>query len=438
MASFDILYRGDQSGFKIPEFDKLESAEKDFYGNIIKGAETEYLKKEKDEADFLGMMKTNPVLLISDKTRTMQAEAIEKYNNKWASTLAKKQGSLNLKDKMEMQRDKEALGMFQNTLLADQQRYQQEQAIMDKDIRGFYDRDRFNKATQSFYETGKYPTGVLVAAPQEFVSRLRKVKRTEAVIPRTVGGRIVDYKTNMTQAEAEEEIANEILTNEGSLATVLRDFEDPANVKEAEQFLVEYDVNKNGIIDPAEKRSAMDEPKNLNNPIIKWAQKHYAPMIMTEEAGASKAIPGTSKGGLSINFGGRQINYEPPTSKSFALSNDKYSNEFYPLNIKGGSFKLGPTAIEVDSGIELPIDKGKSVNATIVGYDAEGDYVLLQQTAGAGSTETGTTIIVPRADIANQLPDLKINKDGQIISITANTKSTEPKQPTKDWSKYKR
>lgn len=429
MGSFNVLYTGKDTGIRIPEFDKLERAEKSLHSNIIKGAEEQYRHGEKEEEDFLGMMKTDPALLISDKTRTMQADAIEKYNNKWAGVYSQKQGKLTTQDKLSMQRDKESLTMFQNTLLSDQDRFMKDKAIMDKDIKGFYDKKRFQDSMQEFYETGKYPQSVLMAAPQEFVSRLRKISRTGDLTPTTVGGRIVDYKTNMTTAEAEEEIASEILTNEGSLMTVLRDFNDPANAKEAEQALMDFDVNQNGIIDPAEKKSALDEPMNLNNPIIKWAQKHYAPQVITKTPSASKSIPGASGGGgFSISFGGKKVNYEPPTSTNFALSNDKYSNEFYPLNIKGGSFKLGTTAIDVDSGIEMPLDKGKAVNATIVGYDAEGDYIVLQPTTGAGSIDTGRTILVPRADIANQLPDLKINKDGKMVNIGSITKqTTKPK-----------
>jgi len=439
MASFDILYTGKDSAVKIPDFDKLERSESKFYDNIVKGQELKYSEEKANEADFLTAMKTNPVLLISDANRQRQAGALEQYNNEWGSKWAK-QGRLSMQDKIKMQSQKEALTMTQNTMLADEKRWQAEKETIDKDIRGFYDKKQFEDATKQFYETGKYPSSGLVAVPQEFVSRLQKIKGHGEL--RTVtgkGGSTVDYESNMTLDEAKQLVVSELMSNEGSLMRAVKDFNNQPDSEIAKYF---EDSNNNGIIDPAEKKSQLDEPKNLNNPILKWAQDFYGNQVRTENPGPSKRPSGSGSGnGFSIGFGGKTIKYNPVDPIDTTIGDRKYkhwnyvrltgdeTNPQYPVSLNKATVlkNTGSGTLNRNTTIQ---------DATLTGFgltpsgDVEVTFLVPTDNWTKIGLGKGSELSIPISE-APEYGEITVKYEGKNVKLKdlAGTKQTQTSKP---------
>ena len=166
-TSCQTLYTGEKSAVRLPDMDKLIRSQERLGDMVLAGEERILQRKEKDSAFVLEQMKANPVLLISDKLRTEQAVAIERYNNIGAELLRKGDGVLNTADKLVLQREKDALTAMQQEMMAGQQRFQQEYALIQKDQGAYYDEQEFTKAMGQFYETGQYPPTALIAKPKD-------------------------------------------------------------------------------------------------------------------------------------------------------------------------------------------------------------------------------------------------------------------------------
>ena len=284
--AFPITYTGENSAVKLPDLDKLIRSQERTGEMTIAGQEKLLQRKEKDSAFVLEQMRANPVLLISDKLRTQQSEAISKYNEYGAKLLQQNDGVLSDNAKLALQREKEALTMMQQTMQSDQTRFQQEYALMQKDQGSFYDEQEFKKGMEAFYETGQYPPTALIAKPKDAFALLGALKPvSETRVPQE-GDTGYDITSKMTLDQAKMAVRNTMLRDEGSVRGFLKVFE---SLPEAEQLDV-LDTNGNDTIDPIEKQvvnSAMD----VNNPIVQWAES-YEPFI--QQAMGMKTVPRTA------------------------------------------------------------------------------------------------------------------------------------------------
>ena len=284
--AFPITYTGENSAVKLPDLDKLIRSQERTGEMTIAGQEKLLQRKEKDSAFVLEQMRANPVLLISDKLRKEQAVMIDNYSTFAGKLLAENDGILPLNAKLAVQKEHDALVAAQQTMQADQTRFQQEYALMQKDQGSFYDEQEFKKGMEAFYETGQYPPTALIAKPKDAFALLGALKPvSETRVPQE-GDTGYDITSKMTLDQAKMAVRNTMLRDEGSVRGFLKVFE---SLPEAEQLAV-LDTNNNNTIDPTEKQvvnSAMD----VNNPIVQWAES-YEPFI--QQAMGMKTVPRTA------------------------------------------------------------------------------------------------------------------------------------------------
>jgi hypothetical protein len=273
MATFSTSYTGENSAVKLPDLDRLIRSQERVGEMTIAGQEKLLQRKEKDSNYVLEQMKANPVLLIADKLRTQQAVMIDNYSTFAGKLLTENDGVLPLDAKLAIQREYDALVAAQQTMQANQGRFQQEYALMQKDQGAFYDEVEFKKAMDNFYETGQYPPTALIAKPKDAFVLLDGIKGSTMIRREQEGGTGYDEVFQMTEDEAKVQIRNKMLQDEGSVRGFLKVFE---SLSEAEQVKV-LDTSGDGVVDPTERqvvRSVMD----INNPIVKWAES-YPPFL---------------------------------------------------------------------------------------------------------------------------------------------------------------
>jgi hypothetical protein len=315
-----VTYTGENSAVKLPDLDKLIRSQERVGEMTIAGQEKLLQRKREDSNFVLEQMKANPVLLISDRLRTQQADAIKKYNEYGAKLLQQNDGVLSDDAKLALQREKDALTMMQQTMQADQQRFAQEFALMQKDQGSYYDEKEFKAAMDSFYETGQYPPTALIAKPKDAFALLGALKPvSETRVPQE-GDTGYDITSKMTLDQAKLAIRNTMLRDEGSVRGFLKVFE---ALPEAEQALV-LDTSGDGAVDPTE-REVINSVMDVNNPIVQWAES-YEPFI--QQAMGMKTVPRTAT----------QEKGNAPTPKPFkpneAITSDNNRNATHILTNK--------------------------------------------------------------------------------------------------------
>ena len=387
-----VTYTGENSAVKLPDLDKLIRSQERAGEMTIAGQEKLLQRKEKDSAFVLEQMRANPVLLISDKLRTQQSEAISKYNEYGAKLLQQNDGVLSDNAKLALQREKEALTMMQQTMQSDQTRFQQEYALMQKDQGSFYDEQEFKKGMEAFYETGQYPPTALIAKPKDAFALLGALKPvSETRVPQE-GDTGYDITSKMTLDQAKMAVRNTMLRDEGSVRGFLKVFE---SLPEAEQLAV-LDTNNNNTIDPTEKQvvnSAMD----VNNPIVQWAES-YEPFI--QQAMGMKTVPRTAtqeKGKtptkpkpFDINIvvgGGNNKNNSYPVSTEPVT----YYGYTFPTFVTIKKSTTGTVALSnpVNAQTKQPVRGSFAAELDVTGYSPQTDQVVVSVKKDVRGSEGG-------------------------------------------------
>jgi hypothetical protein len=433
--NFPILYTGKDTGVRIPEFDKLERSERSLHENVKKGAEEQYKRKKEDEAWFLEMAKSDPKLLINDKLREKQAAAIEEYNNVGAQMWSRaKENGLSMQDKLTLQRHKDALTTFQDKLLSNQKRWESELGIMQKDSKEYYDPKFFAEAQKQLWETGEYPTTGLVPKPQDILTAILSDKTDfgETFIPSIKDpstGKFVSATANMTEDQARYLVAAKALSNSAYMRDVIDKFNELPE-SEQDKYLTDYDVNKNGKIDPAEKKTALAEPSNWNNPILKWAQDRFAPDVRKINYGAPSALPSASGGGGL--YGTDKSPMQMSTNKTFGSTtySEYYNN---PKRTTTNTPLQGGRVLRETGDMELKRDKTtQGLILTGVGVKEDGKVELTfalpsdnYMNIGASS---GTNVALP-AENYPEYQNMRIIKDGKSITVKDLLKGQATTQP---------
>lgn len=379
--AMQVLYTGENSAVKLPDLDRLIQSQEQMGNKLIAGQEKLLQRKEKDSAFVLEQMKANPVLLITDKLRTEQANAIKDYNDKGARLLAENDGILSDEAKLSLQREKDALTMMQQSMQADQIRYQRDKELMAKDT-GYYDSEAFTQEEQNFLNTGKYAPDALRPRPQSLNTILLNYKgggtENRRVEEQTIGGQPYksEFVTRMNQQEAEGLILSQ-LGNEAVLRGTMKEFLELPD-DEAAKYIADSD--KDGKISPEERRVQTGGGFNKNNPIIRWAIDKYTPLAMAEkENTSSRIVVPSAKASFSTN------------SPISATNNRNASNPLSPKKRDYGKFSF-PTIVDIKESttgsvvINNPIDAdtGKviPVSATaeldISGYSPQTDQIIVK------------------------------------------------------------
>lgn len=377
-----VTYTGENSAVKLPDLDKLIRSQERVGEMTIAGREKLLQRKREDSNFVLEQMKANPVLLISDRLRTQQADAIKKYKEYGAKLSQQNDGVLSYDAKLALQREKEALTMMQQTMQADQQRFVQEFALMQKDQGSYYDEKEFKAAMDSFYETGQYPPTALIAKPQSFLNAL-STDRAVFSQPKEKRTRVVDgvewqydVTTRMTPEEAKIYIADKAMGNEAYLRDIVNQFEKQPEAEQAKYL----DMDADGKVSPDERqqvKSAMD----VNNPIIKWAQDYYMPYALKETELTGTRTPVSVKGGttkpfnvnIAVGSGNNRNNTytlieEPRTEGQYTFPSfvDIKKSTTGRISLNG--------ARRARDGKEMP---PMSIDIDVVGYSPQTDEILV-------------------------------------------------------------
>lgn len=415
MALFQTLYTGSDSAVKLPDLDKLTESQRRVGEMAIKGEEAKLSKRLSDQAKTAEMLQTNPVALIADRNRTVQALGIEEFNNKWGAKAAETAGELSFTDRLEMQRDKDALTGLQQQLQVDEQRYVELEKMLKQDTRGYYDKDRFRQATEEFFETGVLPQDALVARPRDLRSALANSQTSFTVetIPQElmIGGvqHRRDVTTNMTEDEARRYVADTMLSDEGYTRYAIEDF-----LSQPEEVQARYlDANDDGVIDPAE-RQAVNDVRDINNPIVRWAQDEYAKYARQTKAGTTQRIitpppPTRSTGGYDPKqpvSPTNNKNEEFPEAKSGVRIGGFVFDSFVHLP-RGAASEQILTVSKAwnEDGTAIDIPTAGQIDVELVGYSPSADQLVVRvknsvrlgatASGGVNYIRQGTTLIIP-------------------------------------------
>lgn len=434
MAVMNPLYTGRDSAVKMPELDALTQAQRRASDLTIKGEEMKLNKFMQDKERFRKMLAIDPVLAVSQQNQVRQASDIKAYNDKWAKKYAETDGNLSDLDEIEMQQDRGLLQAKQNKILTDQKKYEAAKDIVTRDTRGYYDRDLFRKAEQTYFETGELPTTLLDVAPQSITNYLRKLPPTaeETSTERrpvldakgnTVGERLVDVSYNRTKEQAQSAIL-EAMQNEAMLKTVVRDFD---ALPEKEQLKWLEDYNKDGVVDPQDKQYAYENTNIADNPIAKWAMNNpiYLDEARGKKEGVSKAIPSVGakgKGGLSINFSGQNLQVSPGYKRS---GTQAYGDKVY-YNTYAFPSKITLPNVSTEGGIVFEEDYSSelgsgNIQGIIKDYVKDNDMVIIEATKGYPdfNISTGGLVAIPAGNIQD-IDKLPIkDENGNSVTIGA-------------------
>lgn len=388
--AFEFSYTGKDSAVKLPDMDKLLSAQEKMGEQAIRGEEAKLSKALADEKYYLDMMNTDPIAAISDANRVRQAVAIEGFNSKWGARMAKNQGDLSVTDKLELQRDKTTLSSLQNSLKADEQRFLQDEEIMQKDTRGYYDKEAFRASRQQFLQEGKYPMSALRVNPKdpEMFFRVNLPKNVSPQTTKTTS--VVDGRTvvseevqNMTPEEAQEWVRVSIANDEALLQGVINKFEALSPAQQAKIL----DIDNSGSVSP-EERQMVQSPMGIDNPIFNWAVETYAPVAQSKKVKdeSKPATTSTASSGFKPSVPVSETNNK---NKRYSLTGEKMQGVVrFNNNITMGGDITGVINrgeyIDPKDGQKKSLGSGTTWTYKILDYDPSLDYVSVSAKSNFG------------------------------------------------------
>lgn len=430
MASVPIFNTGANTGIYLDNSQVNRSAEK-LTSDIVGMEKLKTNKAIQDNEKFLEMMAVDPVALMTQRGIEIQSEEMGKFNDKWAAEMKNYKGNLPQEKWIEMRKDRVALESQQGRLAASQQRYLQELKMFES-APTKYNRDAFLQSSKNFYETGEYATGLAPAlgrlneALDKDVRAYFLAKPKEAVQSVTgKSGKVITTIAAGDPKEGSQRVLSLLFNDEtgGYLQDVVNEF-----ISLPEETQIKYfDANKDGSVTEDEISLAQQFGNDIasfaSNPIIKWAMEDKGKRYQTTRPQVSNPPSSGAtfnSGGMNLVIDGKKYNYTPPLpmEESYQLSNKRSSTEYYPISLPHvKKFDLPLGSVRVIKGVEVAAQKGESVKAAVIGYDAQNNLVRLQPESSDGSMKTTESIIVPLSALKSQLFDIPINKGGKVINI---------------------
>lgn len=429
MASVPILSTGRDTAVYLDNSQINRSAEK-LNADIIGTEGLKLNKALKDKDTFMRMMEVDPVTLISQGATALQAEKHQEFNDTWAKEFQKYKGNLPMEKEIEMRQHRIALEGWQKRMGANQQRYLHELQLYQS-APSKYNKEAFQAATAALYATGEYETGLLPALGKLNDALDKDVKAYFGSKPKESvqsikgqQGKIVTTLATGDPKEGAQRVLALLFKDDtgGLLQDAIDEFSNqPEEVKQ--RYL---DKDKNGVIDEREieltQQIGEDAASFASNPIIRWAMDTKGQRYQTSRPQVSNPPSSNTFGGGGMNLviDGKKYNFTPPQAmeEPYQLSNKRSSAEYYPISLPHiRKYDITPDAVRVVKGVEVAVQKGESIKAAIIGYDAENNLVRLQPESSDGSLKTNESIIVPMSSIKSQLFDIPINKGGKVVNI---------------------
>lgn len=392
MAGFPILYTGKDTTRPLKEYgDTFEQ-----FSNKYLGAKQAELNKALKDEEFFLSQGVDPAPVIADQAMEEQAAMLDWYNDKYADRMAKKDGMLDTRDKMEMAQDKRKVLSRQQNWMASQEQYKKDLEVIRRDFRGDYDRQAFEEATKNFMETGEYSGGLEPNAISP-TTALRGVPLSNKARDDEFYGNNLDDFAMTVKAKAME--------NPRFLKGLIQDFRD---LPENEKVKWLDDTDEDGRIG----RGELDP-----NGIIRWAQQNEdyfnayrvkrpkSERTTVDTEGYNKKKPVTTGNNLNNAYP------EHENAKVGSAMMDKYvvlggeSKTFDPIRL-GNVYRLYKKEYEGETlkGYASPeqIVVNQEVQFDIAGYSPDKDWAFIVP-KNDNILEDDETYAVPAEDLDNIL-----------------------------------
>ncbi len=441
--NFNETYSGKDSAVKLPELDSLERSITESGRKAIQGEEKKLDQHLKDKATFMKLMEVDPVMAVATRDQLTQANLLEKYNNKAAEIL--RRDGLSQSGQMELMKEKALLKAEQNKILANQQQWNAAEQTMQRDTRGYYDRDAYDKARQKYLDTGEWDQNALQVAPQDITAILaHDAPQSSFTEPKQIdvtddkgnvtGKQYISTEFKRTPEEAKERIfAN--LQNEPVLKGVLRDFEN-APLAEQEAVLKDYDVNKNHRIDPDEYAYMNQSTGNIrDNPIVKWAMNNpkYIAASMGGNPSATKNIDRDRNSSFQWNTivnANHNQNGTFDEQKDITLGVAKY-NRFYNLGIKNYTSASQPLGEYIDLDTGEVVKSDQATRFEVVGYSPDKDQLVVKIKDRVPGLRDGKLVALVASKYDDLLKSKPFGIDRESLMKQNNTVQAQSKATTK-------
>ncbi len=445
MQQFQHTFTGKDTAVILPSGERLDKAQENM-SKLITDAEKIKLEEFKKNEEWLVKASTVDMkALISAGATATQTKFYDKFIND--TTAIVKQagglGKLNADQKIAIARARKFYDAEQNKLLGDQKKYEMAEQIAMKDPK--YDYVRFLKENgASFALTGTYNNAPIPLKAKSLGAFFDKNKVTGTPTPA-----ITQYRTNelgkkeqkdfvyrATDKEARDYVANNILNDPQLLEGAFEEF---SALPESEQwkYFSTYDTDKSGTLSEQEKSFIPDsQSKDINNPILKYAQDKYFEQVRVPEDSAWRQALPPSKGkggGFSINIGGADLIVSPAVKRDMPVTyGDKMYSDSYAF---GGNTTLSnlPTLGGIRyKGTATRDMKAGNITGKLKDYIPSEDLIIIE--AATGIPELGVEpkglVGIPARQIegADNLPIIVNGKQSNIGALKGGISSTPVKK----------
>jgi len=432
MANFQRQYTGEGFGVKLDDNDRLAQSQQRMNNLILNADEMVYKSFKENEKRFADMTDVDLETYLSTASADAQSNMLQEYN-KIATDIVKKRGGLqNLtqNDWQELNLGKKTLEAKQKKMLADQERYKTDKALVER-YPDEYDVQEWNdKFASSYLQTGKYPEERIPVREKPFEAILSEYSKnfrgTNQVELDTVTKEGVRLKRtiegNMTIDQAKTAIKDMLLYDEGGRKNAYNKF-NSLPVEEKKKWLV--DETRDNKIDAREEK----------NGIVRWAQNNpeFQRAVITETSTpyTTLSTPKTGSAAFNWNVGigsGNNRNSTFDKQDDVTLGQVTFKN-FY--NLGRQSFTSDPQMIQ--EYLDLDTNQSRTLNKAtrfeVVGYSPDKDMIVVKVTDRVTGLREGKLIGLN----ASQYDDLLRNKpfgiDRELLKKEAGAQSQQAGTP---------
>lgn len=411
--NFQNSFTGKNTGVLLPSGDGLlRSQEK--MNDLIAGAEKlKYETYKRNEEEFLKASNIDPVFVLANSARDVQAKMLDQYNTKWGKVMQSRGGNLTTDDKMQMAKEKDYILMEQQKAQSDMSTMQLHQKMVAQNPNR-WDDGQLNQWVSDYMKTGHYdhtePPIKPLSLTDAAMKNMSKVATKEYHDPAEdklydKGG--VPYKDQTTYSAQKQDVIPYI---QASIAN---------NDQYAAGTIKEW--NELGTVDKEKYHKA-----NPGNPLLEMAvDRHWKEWVKQDVKTTRNTVGGTSSGGDMRTWQGQKYT---PTSAMESPFPGLPSKDYHPvtnlskqITIPIGSMELlEPT--KAVSGVEKP---NQSIKGFVTGYDKDSDKItfLISQDYkdldyASLASGKGMQIAVPRGSFSKEIFDnLEIVDGGKLIKL---------------------
>jgi len=367
-------------------------------GDTIKEIENiRYETFQKNRAEFLKNANVDPAFVLSNAARETQIKLIDNFNKKYGKLAQQKNYNLSTEDRLNMQTERNLIEAVKNEQLGQYELFKQHRDLVAKNPNR-YDLDKFNEATDSYLNSGRYDQTMpaLKSLPFGLFIREQAKKMAGEYNPmRVVSGNQVAVATRNIQ-DIGKFIEDNMFVNDQATLGMLEDWDKQAPQEKAKWL---EDVDKSGTIDQAEQE----------NGIIKWAKQFYA-----KDAEVVSYSPWKN---VDSGRGAGRGTATSQVKEGVAVPYKKYGNVQYDNSYEFDGTKIFRNvstngAVGIFGDYEDQLASG-NVSGRLLLYNPDKDVMVFETVGSSESADTsGSTLVeIPAKNIMN-VDDIPITING--------------------------